>query len=92
MRTKRVRSVAVAAVVAAGLALVVSACGSGGGSNETTTSATQGKTFPQLKVVWGTTDYMGLTRGVNARFEGEVLYKGKDLLTISDRDMTSIAL
>jgi len=30
---------------------------------------------------------MGLTRGVNARFEGEVLYKGKDLLTISDRDM-----
>ena len=33
MRTKRVRSVAVAAVVAAGLALVVSACGSGGGSN-----------------------------------------------------------
>jgi oligopeptide/dipeptide ABC transporter ATP-binding protein len=30
---------------------------------------------------------MGLTRGVNARFEGEVLYKGKDLLEISDRDM-----
>jgi peptide/nickel transport system ATP-binding protein len=30
---------------------------------------------------------MGLTRGVNARFEGEVLYKGKDLLQISDRDM-----
>jgi oligopeptide/dipeptide ABC transporter ATP-binding protein len=30
---------------------------------------------------------MGLTRGVNARFEGEVLYKGTDLLKISDRDM-----
>ena len=27
---------------------------------------------------------MGLTRGVNAAFEGEVLYKGKDLLKISD--------
>jgi oligopeptide/dipeptide ABC transporter ATP-binding protein len=30
---------------------------------------------------------MGLTRGVNARFEGEVLYKGKDLLEVSDTDM-----
>jgi peptide/nickel transport system ATP-binding protein/oligopeptide transport system ATP-binding protein len=30
---------------------------------------------------------MGLTRGVNARFEGEVLYKGRDLLNVSDRDM-----
>jgi peptide/nickel transport system ATP-binding protein len=30
---------------------------------------------------------MGLTRGVNAGFEGEVLYKGKDLLNVSDRDM-----
>jgi peptide/nickel transport system ATP-binding protein len=30
---------------------------------------------------------MGLTRGVNARFEGEVLYKGRDLLHVSDRDM-----
>jgi len=30
---------------------------------------------------------MGLTRGVNARFEGEVLYKGKDLLKVSDADM-----
>jgi len=28
---------------------------------------------------------MGLTRGVNARFEGEVLYKGTDLLKVSDR-------
>src|SRR5437016_10759528 len=30
---------------------------------------------------------MGLTRGVNAAFEGEVLYKGTDLLKVSDRDM-----
>jgi peptide/nickel transport system ATP-binding protein/oligopeptide transport system ATP-binding protein len=30
---------------------------------------------------------MGLTRGVNARFEGEVLYEGKDLLHVSDSDM-----
>jgi oligopeptide/dipeptide ABC transporter ATP-binding protein len=30
---------------------------------------------------------MGLTRGVNARFEGEVLYKGTDLLKVSDRAM-----
>jgi oligopeptide/dipeptide ABC transporter ATP-binding protein len=30
---------------------------------------------------------MGLTRGINARFEGEVLYKGQDLLEVSDRDM-----
>jgi len=30
---------------------------------------------------------MGLTRGVNARFEGEVLYKGTDLLYVSDRNM-----
>jgi peptide/nickel transport system ATP-binding protein len=30
---------------------------------------------------------MGLTRGVNARFEGEVLYEGTDLLKVSDRDM-----
>ena len=30
---------------------------------------------------------MGLTRGVNARFEGEVLYEGKNLLEISDREM-----
>jgi oligopeptide/dipeptide ABC transporter ATP-binding protein len=30
---------------------------------------------------------MGLTRGVNARFEGEVLYKGTDLLKVSDTAM-----
>ena len=30
---------------------------------------------------------MGLTRGVNARFDGEVLYKGTDLLEISDNGM-----
>jgi peptide/nickel transport system substrate-binding protein len=48
-----------AAVVAVGIALVVSACslGGGGGSNNTTSSSTGGSTFPTLKVVWGTTDY-----------------------------------
>jgi peptide/nickel transport system ATP-binding protein/oligopeptide transport system ATP-binding protein len=30
---------------------------------------------------------MGLTRGINARFEGEVLYRGTDLLKVSDREM-----
>jgi oligopeptide/dipeptide ABC transporter ATP-binding protein len=30
---------------------------------------------------------MGLTRGINARFEGEVLYKGRDLLKVSDSEM-----
>src|SRR4051794_38975054 len=30
---------------------------------------------------------MGLTRDVNSRFEGEVLYKGRDLLEISDAEM-----
>ena len=30
---------------------------------------------------------MGLTRGVNARFDGEVLYKGTDLLKVSDKGM-----
>jgi oligopeptide/dipeptide ABC transporter ATP-binding protein len=30
---------------------------------------------------------MGLTRGVNARFEGSVRYQGKDLLKISDAEM-----
>jgi oligopeptide/dipeptide ABC transporter ATP-binding protein len=30
---------------------------------------------------------MGLTRGVNARFDGEVLYKGADLLQIPDSGM-----
>jgi oligopeptide/dipeptide ABC transporter ATP-binding protein len=30
---------------------------------------------------------MGLTRGVNAQFEGEVLYQGTDLLKVSDREL-----
>jgi peptide/nickel transport system substrate-binding protein len=63
VRTKPVRSAAIAAVVAAGLVLVVSACGGGGGgSKNTTTSGTTQisgqRTFPELKVVWSTTDYM----------------------------------
>ncbi len=72
MRTKRVRSVAVAAVVAAGLALVVSACGGGGGGTTATTSA-QGKTFSNLKVVWGTTDYMD--PGLSYRLESWQLFQ-----------------
>jgi peptide/nickel transport system substrate-binding protein len=57
VRSKRT-SVAIAAVVAAGLALVVSACGGGGSSgSSSSSSASAGKTFPTLKVVWGTTDY-----------------------------------
>jgi peptide/nickel transport system substrate-binding protein len=74
VRTKRVRSVAVAAVVAAGLALVVSACGgSGGGGSATSTSASSGKTFPQLKVVWGTTDYMD--PGLSYRLESWQIFQ-----------------
>jgi peptide/nickel transport system substrate-binding protein len=69
-----VRSVAVAAVVAAGLALVVSACGgSGGGGSATSTSASSGKTFPQLKVVWGTTDYMD--PGLSYRLESWQIFQ-----------------
>jgi peptide/nickel transport system ATP-binding protein len=30
---------------------------------------------------------MGLTRGVNARFEGEILYNGRDLLQVSEDEM-----
>jgi peptide/nickel transport system ATP-binding protein len=33
---------------------------------------------------------MGLTRGINARFEGEVLYKGRDLLEVSDDEMQEV--
>ncbi len=33
---------------------------------------------------------LGLTRGVNARFEGEVLYKGRDLLKLREEELQSI--
>jgi peptide/nickel transport system substrate-binding protein len=67
-----------ATVVAAGLALVVSACGGGGGgggstTTQTTTSSTAGKTFPVLKVVWGTTDYMD--PGLSYRLESWQLFQ-----------------
>jgi peptide/nickel transport system substrate-binding protein len=64
-----------AAVVAAGLALVVSACGGSGsgGSTNTTTSSTAGKTFPVLKVVWGTTDYMD--PGLSYRLESWQIFQ-----------------
>jgi len=70
-----VRSVAVAAVVAAGLALVVSACGGGGGGGGTTaaTTSAQGQTFSNLKVVWGTTDYMD--PGLSYRLESWQLFQ-----------------
>jgi peptide/nickel transport system substrate-binding protein len=68
-----VRSVAVAAVVAAGLALVVSACGGGGGGGTTATTSAQGTTFPELKVVWGTTDYMD--PGLSYRLESWQIFQ-----------------
>jgi peptide/nickel transport system substrate-binding protein len=80
LRTKRVRSVAIAAAVAAGLALVVSACGGGGGggSSGTSTSSSGGPTlstatYPTLKVVWGTTDYMD--PGLSYRLESWQLFQ-----------------
>jgi peptide/nickel transport system substrate-binding protein len=74
LRTKRVRSVAIATVIAAGLVLVVSACGGGGGGSSTSSStASQGKTFPELKVVWGTTDYMD--PGLSYRLESWQLFQ-----------------
>ena len=74
MRTKRVRSIAIAAVVAAGLVVVVSACGGGGSSSRTTTTtAAQGKTFPEIKVVWGTTDYMD--PGLSYRLESWQIFQ-----------------
>ncbi len=74
MRTKRGRSVAFAAVVAAGLALVVSACGGGGGGGSSTTvQSGSGKTFALLKVVNGTTDY--LDPGLSYRLESWQLFQ-----------------
>lgn len=77
MRTKRLTPVAIAAV-AAGLALVVSACGGGGGGGNggTSTSSTgplSTATYPTLKVVWGTTDYMD--PGLSYRLESWQLFQ-----------------
>src|SRR5438105_6890687 len=33
---------------------------------------------------------LGLTRGINARFEGEVVYKGEDLLKMSETQLRRI--
>jgi oligopeptide/dipeptide ABC transporter ATP-binding protein len=33
---------------------------------------------------------LGLTRGVNARFEGQVVYKGRDLIDLSEHEMQAI--
>jgi peptide/nickel transport system substrate-binding protein len=74
VRVKRGRSVVTAAAVAAGLALVVSACGGGGGSKSTSgTPSAQGKTFPVLKLAWGTTDYMD--PGLSYRLESWQLFQ-----------------
>jgi peptide/nickel transport system substrate-binding protein len=72
------RPVAIAAVVAAGLVLVVSACGGGGGgggkgNTSGTTPVGQQKTFPVLKAVWGTTDYMD--PGLSYRLESWQLFQ-----------------
>jgi peptide/nickel transport system substrate-binding protein len=76
VRSKRVRSVAIAAVVAAGLALVASACGGGGGGGGSTSSSTPpaaGKTFPVLKMIIGTTDYMD--PGLSYRLESWQIFQ-----------------
>ena len=76
MSTKRVKSVAVAALVAAGLVLVVSACGGSGGSGttaSTSTTSAQGKVFPEIKVVWGPTDYMD--PGLSYRLESWQIFQ-----------------
>src|ERR1700751_1407076 len=79
VRSKRVRSVAIATVVAAGLALVVSACGGGGGggtSGTTTSGSGTGlstATYPTLNVVWGTTDYMD--PGLSYRLESGQIFQ-----------------
>jgi peptide/nickel transport system substrate-binding protein len=71
----RARSVAIAAVVAAGLSLVVSACGGGGSGGGTTSTAppSTGKTFPTLKMVMGTTDYMD--PGLSYRLESWQIFQ-----------------
>jgi len=61
-----------AAVVATGLALVVSACGGGGGGGGSSTP-TAGKTFPVLKLAWGTTDYFD--PGLSYRLESWQLFQ-----------------
>ena len=74
MRRKRGISVAIAAVVAAGLALVASACGGGSSSgSNNSTAALAGKTFPTLKVAWGTTDYFD--PGLSYRLESWQLFQ-----------------
>jgi peptide/nickel transport system substrate-binding protein len=79
-----VRSVAVAAVVVAGLALVVSACGgSGGGGSSSPTTSAQGQTFSNLKVVWGTTDY--LDPGLSYRLESWQLFQDVYLGLVAKR-------
>jgi peptide/nickel transport system substrate-binding protein len=79
-----VKSIAVAAVAAAVLALVVSACGgSGSGGTTNSTVSAQGKTFPTLKVVWGTTDYMD--PGLSYRLESWQIFQDVYLGLVAKR-------
>jgi peptide/nickel transport system substrate-binding protein len=96
VKTKRARSVVLAATLAAGLALVVSACG-GGGSTSGVAGAqkTAGRTFGTLKVVWGTTDYMD--PGLSYRLESWQLFQdvylgllGKAYVTCGSANCTKI--
>ena len=73
MKTKRGRTVALLSV-AVGLALVVSAVGAAGGKSATSrTTARASATFPMLKVVWGTTDYMD--PGLSYRLESWQIFQ-----------------
>src|SRR5436190_5150077 len=69
---KRWSSVGGAAAVVMALALVATGCG-GGKKKSASTPSTSGKTFPQLKVVWGTTDYMD--PGLSYRLESWQLFQ-----------------
>ena len=83
VRTKRGRAIAMAVIVAAGLALVVSACGGAGASTTTTSSTVQtsntvqpstaGKPFALLKSVDSATDY--LDPGLSYRQESWQLFQ-----------------
>src|SRR5438067_9709419 len=73
--------------MAAGLAMLVSACGGGGGGGAggggSTGPSTSGKTFPELKVVWGTTDYMD--PGLSYRLESWQIFQDVYLGLVAKR-------
>ena len=61
-------------------------CGGGGGNSTSTTTASQGKTFPELKVVWGTTDYMD--PGLSYRLESWQIFQDVYLGLVAKRYVT----